>query len=708
MRKYARKTATRKIALSLPAFLPVLLLSIQSPSLEAEETESSPPHPCKQCIKYTGWRGELDFGLGYVSDDSLGFGDYRGLEEKGFYAAIDGEVHFRDLQGQYFDLYARDLGYDSRQLDIREGKQGLYELRFGWQETPRFRGFDAQTPFLGAGSEYLTLPGDWVRANTTSGMTALANSLAFEPLKTERKTLDLGLTAQFLGNWSYRVDYQRQKKKGTRSQGAGLFFSNASILPAPVDFTTNQFDMGLTWAGKRGQVNLGFIGSYFDNGNTSLTWDNPFRSKSELDTFRLALEPDNEYYQFSLSGAFAVSPSVRLSGQAAVGEMSQNDPFIPYSINPDFSDLVLPRASLNGKVDTSTLNLVGKLSARLNSRLSFTARAKLNERDNKTPVETYTPVITDLVVSGDRTNRPYSYKRQQFSADLRFRATRNLRLSGGARQENMDRTLLAVETTEETTWWGEARMTAGYSSQLRFKLESADRSISDYNSLDDGGPVDHPLMRKFYMADRDRKRALIEFDFAPLEAFGINLSYAHSNSDYKESALGLQESDEQSFSINFNYAVGRKLNFYAFLSRDDIDADIRNAEKIGATPWNATTRDRIDTAGLGLSARINEKSSIGLDLISSDSKGNISVQTTADEDPFDPLRTDLKNAKLHFDHEINGHWGYKLYAEYEEYSSRDWAIDGLGVDGIYSVLTMGEQSPKYEVWYFRVQASYRF
>jgi len=708
MRKYARKTATRKTILGLPAFLPVLLLSIQSPSLEAAETESSPAHPCKQCIKYTGWRGELDFGLGYVSDDSLRFGDYRGLEEEGFYAAVDGDVHFRDLSGRYFDLYARDLGYDSRQLDMRGGKQGLYELRFGWQEIPKFRGYGTQTPFLGVGSEYLTLPENWVRANTTSGMTELANSLAFDPLKTQRKTFDLGLTAQFFGNWSYRVDFQRQEKKGTRSQGAGDFFSNSSILPAPVDFTTNQFDMGLTWAGKRGQVNLGFIGSVFDNGNTSLTWDNPFSSKPQLDTFRLALEPDNDYYQFNLSGAFAVSPRVRLSGKAAVGELSQNDPFMPYSINPDFSDLVLPRTSLNGKVDTSTFNLVGKLSARLNSRLSFTARAKLDERDNKTPVETYTPVITDLTVSSDRINRPYSYERQQYSADLRFRATRNLRLSGGARQENMDRTLQAVKSTEETTWWGEARMTAGYSSQLRFKLESSDRSNSDYNSLDDGGPVDHPLMRKFYMADRDRKRALIEFDFAPLEALGINLSYAHANSDYKESALGLQESEEQSYSINFNYAVGRKLNFYAFLSRDDIDADMLNAEKTGAMPWRAETRDRINTAGLGLSARINEKSSIGLDLISSESKGNISVQTTAAEDPFDPLRTDLKNARLHFDREINEHWGYKLYAEYEKYSARDWAIDGLGVDGFGSVLTMGEQSPEYKTWYFRVQASYRF
>ena len=52
--------------------------------------------------------------------------------------------------------------------------------------------------------------------------------------------------------------------------------------------------------------------------------------------------------------------------------------------------------------------------------------------------------------------------------------------------------------------------------------------------------------------------------------------------------------------------------------------------------------------------------------------------------------------------------GYKFSAEYERYSSEKWAIDGLGVDGISSVLTMGEQNPEYKGWYFRLQAGYRF
>ena len=123
-----------------------------------------------------------------------------------------------------------------------------------------------------------------------------------------------------------------------------------------------------------------------------------------------------------------------------MGRMKQNDPFLPYTINPIYSDLPLPRESLDGKVDTTTYNFAGKLYARINNKFSFTARGKWDKRDNKTPVDLYTPVVTDLLPIGPRYNRPYSYKRQQYSADLRYRFDRIISLSGGVRQYNMDRT----------------------------------------------------------------------------------------------------------------------------------------------------------------------------------------------------------------------------------------------------------------------------
>ena len=733
------KNITRKFALSNPVFFALLLLCLMvTPGIAAEteliktdnfeqatgkeatdekstDEKSSDKNVtdgarsnCKQCIKYTGWRGEFDFGLGYLTDDSLRFGDYRGTEKKGAYAAVDGDLHFRDLDGRYLDLYASDLGLDSRQIEVRGGNQGYYELRFGWSEIPRYKGFGTATPFMGVGGDTLTLPADWVYAATTDGMTALDSSLKAISLKTKRKTLDAGATVKFARNWSYKIDYQRQKKTGSRTMGAGLLFNNASILPTPVDFTTDQIDMSLMWAGKRAQVQVGFYGSYFDNGDNSLTWRNPFLSNPQHSAFRAALEPDNDFYQFNLSGAFAITPGIRMSGQAAIGRMTQDDAFLPVTINPVYSDIPLPRASLDGKVDTSTYNLAGKLSARLNRKLSFTARAKWDERKNKTPVDNYMQVVTDLLPTIERYNRPYSYKRQKYSADLRYRFTRTIKLAGGARQENMDRTLQAVERTKETTWWGEARLNVLTSSQFRVVYENSDRDISDYLQPQDGGSIDHPLMRKFNMADRQRDRVRLELDVTPIAALGVNLSYIYANADYDNSNIGLQKSKDQNFTFSVNYAAGTKVTLYAYLSYDDINADILNTTGGSAVPWNAKTRDRIDTAGIGISGRISEKSSIGFDYISSKSKGDIRVQTTQNEDPFDPLRTNLKNAKLHFDHEVNDHWGYKIFAEYEKFSSADWAIDGVGVDGISSVLTMGEHSPKYNVWYFRVQASYRF
>ena len=112
---------------------------------------------------------------------------------------------------------------------------------------------------------------------------------------------------------------------------------------------------------------------------------------------------------------------------------------------------------------------------------------------------------------------------------------------------------------------------------------------------------------------------------------------------------------------------------------------------------------------MGLSTPISEKSSIGFDLVSSKANGDIATRTAADEDPFPTLKTHLRNAKLHYDRQINDRWGYKVYAEFEKYRSSNWAVDGLGVDGINSVLSMGEYSPALNnVWYIRVQASYTF
>lgn len=711
MNRSTGKQSYRNRAFALVPWMAFLFLV--GPALAQDEVaEASDASPfaawtCRLCPEVEGWWGEALFGPGWVSDDSLRFGSYRGLEEKGAYLALDGDAHYRGERGAFIDIRTRDLGLDARELSASGGRQGRFELRFGWRELPLWRGYGAQTPFQGQGGSVLKLPADWQRARGTSGMSTLAGSLQPAPLGVKRETLDLGGSLRVGSSWSIDLDVQRQKKDGTKPfGGAGIYLNNATQLVAPVDFTTDTVKLGLNWGNRRAQLRFGFMGSWFDNGQRSIAWDNPFSGAAGTETLRSALEPSNEYYQFSVTGAYAISRRVNLSAHAAVGEMSQDEAFLPYSINPDFAGLPLPRASLDGRIDTGVFNAGAKLNARLTSRLTVTARLKWDERDNRTPVDVYTPVTSDVIFTGERTNRPYGFERTRYSADVRFRAHRLLRLSGGARRQDLDRTLQAVEQSEETTWWGEVTFTPFARSQLRLKLENGERDISEYRLLDDGVLSDHPLFRKYNQADRDREKVLLQASFAPLAGLGFNLTAYDAEDEYDNSALGLQGSDVRGVTISVDYALGQRITVYGFFSREDIESELLGRAE--AQAWSADTRDRIGTTGAGLSTRIGERMRLGMDLAWSETRGYIETQTSAAEDPFPTLRTDLKNTRLYFNHEVSDQWGYRLFVEYEDFSSSDWGFDGLGVDGLDPVLTYGLVSPDYGIWNLRAQASYRF
>lgn len=701
---------------TMKAFMALLFLVAPGHDVRADEPVTAVDTSrwnCNFCLYPWGWHGSLDVGPGNVSDSSPKFGDYRGLEEEGGFGSIDGDLHYLNGDGVYFDLYARNLGLDSRQLEMRGGRQGRYEIHLSLNEIPRFLGNGTATPYTGAGTETLALPANWQAATTTGGMTALASALSPVPLSTSRKTLDTGVTVRLASNWSYEVDIERSSKEGTRPFGSGVFTIHSSHLPAPVDYTTDRISMSLAYTGKSGQLRAGIEGSWFENGASSLTWENPFTPIPGTETLRAALEPDNDFYQFSLNGAWAPSPRIRLSGRAAVGRMKQDDLFQPYSSNPEFSELPLPRRSLGGKIDTATLNLAGKLNARLARKLDLVARVKLNERDNRTAVDLFTPVITDLVTRPETPNRPYSFDRLEYSLEMRYRVSSAVRLRAGASQREIDRTLQSVEETDETTLWGEASFSPWSSAQFRVRLEKADRDISPYETIIDPGLVEQALMRKFNLADRDRDRVLVELELAPTDRLSISLSYYRANDDYDKSILGLHSSVDRNYSIDAAYAVSRKMSLYAFFSRDEIDADLSGAKSPVALPWNSITRDRFNTLGAGLTSRINDKLDLSLDYVLSESDGDITTRsggTDSDsgEAPFPTLTTDLRNLRLLLDYRVSDHWNWKLLAEHEKYDSADWSIDGLGVDGISKILTMGGTSPDYNVTVLRLLASYRF
>jgi len=232
----------------------------------APGAETAPAMPdthqwvCQFCPWPLGWRGFIDAGPVWVSDTSSSFANYRGSDEEGGYLALGGQLNYLDESGRYIDVYASDLGLDSRRLEARGGRRGRYQLRLNWSEIPTYRGFGAQTPFLGVGGSELALPGGWVPADRTGDMTALPEALAPAPLRTRRRTVDLGFTLNFSSRWKWEVDMQRSRKDGTRAFSGGVLTLNASHFPAPVDFTTDRVDLGVSYAGERSSFQAALAG----------------------------------------------------------------------------------------------------------------------------------------------------------------------------------------------------------------------------------------------------------------------------------------------------------------------------------------------------------------------------------------------------------------------------------------------------------------
>lgn len=724
-------------ARSTPSQLPLawcLVLLAGAPGLPADDpradedgrvrTAADRGWTCSLCPRPGGLEGKVDAGAGWVSDASPKFGDYRGLAENGGYAAVDGDVRFRGADGRFLDVRMRDLGIDSRSLDVRGGRRGRFTLDLAYREIPKYRGFGTETVYAGVGGNRLSLPLDWRPADDTGGMTGLAGALQPTALNFQRKILDVGLHWRLGPRWSYDLHLQHQRKEGTRPFGAGVFTIHSSHFPAPVDFSTNRLDLGLNYAGERASGRIGFAGSIFDNAFDAVTWPNPFSAIPGTERLRASLEPDNSFYRFDLAGAWTPVRRLRLSGSAAVGRMEQDEPLLPWTTNPQFSELPLPRLTAATRIDTALLNLAGRVALVLSPRLDLAVRLRHDERDNDTPVHLWSPVITDLVQREPRPNRPYSFDRDRASLSLRYRAHRAVRLRAGADHENYERSLQSLRETEETGYWGELGLTPGSLAELRLRLEHSVREGAPYLRLEDGGPVEHPLMRKFHLADRRRDRLRVDLDVFAATNLTLGLSYRRSEDDYHRSAVGLREAEASSLSLDAGWSISERVHAQAFATIDGIDSGLAGAESAMAEPWLAITEDRFLTVGLGVRRSLASGAGrvlgrvpgrgpdrafvLGFDLVRSESEGDIRVTKGPAGGAFPTLETDLWNLRLSAECRLTERWGAKAYLEYEKYDSSDWALDGLGPDGIPAILTFGAESPDYDVTVVRLQASYRF
>jgi MtrB/PioB family decaheme-associated outer membrane protein len=743
-----------------------ILLALLAPCLVIAQDEFSldepePPSEDAQARldELTRITSVIEFGFGYVDDDSFRFGRYRGLHESGGYGVLNIDWFRRGPwdgpDAGYTHVVARDLGLSTRSIAVEHGRQGSYRVRADYRQMPMYRSDSAQTIFNGVGSTRLTLPPNWVGAQNTAGMTQLLPSLGPVELRHERRRIGFGLDALLSERWDVTTNVRHENKQGLKSIGAVIGNSGgnprAVLLPEPVDYETREADVALRYTDARRQLEFRYLVSLFDNGNRALSWQNPYSTIGGWQASvgfpngfgQLALPPDNQFHQASVAGGYTWNNGLRLTSDVALGRMTQDEAFLPYTINPALAASVLqplPRSSLDGRIDTTVANI--RLSGRSGDRFHWNASARFDDRDNRTARAEYVYIGGDSALqnravnsSSRRFNEPYSFRETRLRVDAGYRLARRTKLTAVLESYDTERTYSEREQADETRLGLTLShaATEWFNGSLRFIR--ADRTGSTYHgdepflsgyspgytSTVAGGWENPPGLRKFHQADRERDRWGANVTLTPGSHWSIGLDAQRVADDYHRSELGLTRSDSDVYTIDVSFVPSTHWSTYAFFSREDMDLaqkgqSIRTATRIAdatdpARAWFATHADDVDTAGAGFQCNLlDSRLKLGADYVLARSRSQIdvSVGSALTAAALPPDRTRLTSVSLTARYRLRANLDLQGRIWNERFRSTDFALDTVEANQLANVILLGEESPDYDVNVVTLSLLYRF
>jgi len=659
---------------------------------------------CQYCKFELGITSSLEAGAEYVSEDSFKFGEYNGLYKQGAYAIVDFESRYRNYKNaNYWNVDATNLGLETRTLSVNGGKQGLYELSFRYNELPHYISDTASTPFNGSGGGNLTLPAGWVYGGTTADMTALDSNLKQVDLKTKRTQLDFGASYIPRPHWKTSVDYRHEIREGQQSI-AGSFYFNSAVMVQPVDYTSDTLDVSAAYTSRSWQATLAYHGSIFNNNDDSLTWQNPYLPiVAGATEGQLSLPPDNQFHQVRGAVALKIAESSKLVADVALGRMTQNEDFLAPTVNTMLTVPALPVNSLDGRVDTINANV--RWDTQFTESLSAFAVYRYGDRDNKTPQHTYDWVTTDSNVASPLTNIPYSYTQNTLNLSGEYRMAPGAKTMLGYDYQQYERTFQEVEKSKEQTLWASLLTHAPENVNVLFRLARAVRNIDGYQVL----AAQNPLMRIYNMANRKRDQLDTRVDILATEKTNIGFNINLAKDRYPDSVIGLTTSQDSTFGFDISMHLATDTSVDLFLSLEEISSDVSGSQLYGMPDWSGSIKDRFNSAGVNFSrSLLRNKLDVGFGYTYTYFVGEITTVDFGASSTLPDLKTVMNSFKLYGKYHVNEAITINGTYWYEDYTSDDWAIDNVSENTISNNLSMGQQSPSYNVNVVMLSMRYKF
>lgn len=697
-----------------------------------------------------GIESEYEFGLFYLSDDSYRFGKYTGLTEE----AYDPNFSFRIQSKPAWDsnetvswqFQGWRLGQDSRRLAFDYLDQGTMRFTADYREIPNNRFSDGMSPFNGIGTMNLTLPSNWVGPpnGTTSSFATLDENLKPVGSSFDRRRLDLNFDRQVNRQWSFNIDWRHETKDGIRTFGGVIGNSGgnprAVVLPSPMDFDTDIMEASFNFANSQFQFGFSLYASWFENDQTSVTWDNPYGQRSGWaagvgfpDGQGLySLEPSNEAMQFRAYGAVNFDNRSRLSADFSFGSMEQDDPLFNYSVNSSLAvHTPLPRTRMDAKIDTTFANL--RYTAQPTNRLSVLASYTLDDRDNKTARDEWIYIGGDSQDQKDsddaRINLPYSYEKKKFDLKATWRAARGVRVKGGIESMDTTRTYSEVLGSDETKAFVGISLRKWEKASVSFDYATSERDIDGYKGnrtfllshlpghYDDDDFENLPGLRKFNQTDRERDEYRFRADFFPSDKANFAISSSWYEDDYNDAnnLFGLQQSEVTIWTVDAGFYPREGVTLTAYYTMESYDSEQTSRSWNSRTPgspddpnrnWMADSEDEVDTwniairfDGLGETMGSDRNAEWGIDFTHSNVESDIMVTggSRITATPLPTLVSEMQSWSVFGKFDINDNSAIRLAFEKQELTTRDFALDNVPIDGPSNALLLGNTSPNYDL-----------
>ena len=640
-------------------------------------------------IRGSGEIGALPRGK---SGDTGKFEEYRDLPESVIVPQLQLMIGSKK-EDFYLNFEANKVGRDDQKYNLRFGRYGLLDIELEWDQVPHIFNVDnARTPYFGNDGNYFllkkstsvnaapgTLGNPAVPANPPPGpqgtpsTAACSNSVFCQWLNDNAHPVDLKL---FNGvgrvklrytpspGWTFTGMYWSNNNSGKRAFGTYVGTSPGTYaiqeLPEPIDYQTQNVELGGEYAGKGWSLGLKYNASLFHNQNSTLNWDNAInlsgvgaacvdsRTYANLANgningtqwgtcrSRLDLYPNNQAHTITLTGTASLPLKTQFLSTVSYGWRLQDDSFVPFTSNRCYTsnpalvgttDLTRCTTALAAMPTISSRNLDGDVrplmvNATLVNNffkdLNLKAYYRLYDLENRSKKFTLEQgfIVNDVGNPADAgaESRFLEYSKNAVGVEAAYNLTRWLTAKLGYGWETMHRVSWPVRQlrdSDEHSFGPTVDIKPTSSLLVRASYKHFWRQGKGYDDINDTANIS----RMFDQGARQRDKVGLFAQFTPMDTLNFYAGFDFINDRFEHSVIGLQNDINYSPSVGAIYAPLDWVRLFADYNWDSFVWRLDHMQRANTTQnpndpatcdatcqqrqWTSRGREQVHTFSIG-------------------------------------------------------------------------------------------------------------